>query len=92
MLVFHCLLVLSLETGNWELGHVPHSGDFPFRERENNHVPVVLNPSFSNIPRTTFPFLDPIDPGTWLVVTKALSKSFALEALVFVYMGIWVLK
>jgi hypothetical protein len=67
MLVFHCLLVLSLETGNWELGHVPHSGDFPFRERENNHVPVVLNPSFSNIPRTTFPFLDPIDPGTWLL-------------------------
>jgi hypothetical protein len=27
----------------------------------------VLNPSFCSVPRTTFPFLDPIDPGTWLL-------------------------
>jgi hypothetical protein len=39
----------------------------PFRERGNNLVPVVLNPSFSSLSRTTFPFLDPIDPGTWLL-------------------------
>jgi hypothetical protein len=38
-----------------------------FRERGNTLVPVVLNPSFSSVPRTTFPFLDPIDPGTWLL-------------------------
>jgi hypothetical protein len=38
-----------------------------FRERGNNLVPVVLNPSFCSVPRTTFPFLDPIDPGTWLL-------------------------
>jgi hypothetical protein len=40
----------------------------PFRERGNNLVPVVLNPSFSSVPCTTFPFLDPIDPGTWLLI------------------------
>jgi hypothetical protein len=39
----------------------------PFRERGNNLVTVVLNPSFCSVPRTMFPFLDPIDPGTWLL-------------------------
>jgi hypothetical protein len=39
----------------------------PFRERGNNLVLIVLKPSFSSVPCTTFPFLDPIDPGTWLL-------------------------
>jgi hypothetical protein len=39
----------------------------PFQERGNNLVPVVLKPSFSSVPCTTFPFLDHIDPGTWLL-------------------------
>jgi hypothetical protein len=27
----------------------------------------VLKPSYSSVPCTMFPFLDPIDPGTWLL-------------------------
>jgi hypothetical protein len=34
---------------------------------EQSRVPVVLKPSFSSVLCTTFPFLDPIDPGTWLL-------------------------
>jgi hypothetical protein len=50
----------------------------PFREHGNNLVPVVLNPSFSSVPRTPFPFLDPIDPGTWLLRSAC---SFAIMCL-----------
>jgi hypothetical protein len=49
---------------NRELGTWPRSS---FRERGNNLVPVVLKPSFSSVPYTTFPFLGHIDPGTWLL-------------------------
>ncbi|PWZ19390.1 hypothetical protein Zm00014a_029595, partial [Zea mays] len=38
-----------------------------FRERGNNLVPVVLKSCLSTITCTTFPFLDPIYPGTLLV-------------------------
>jgi hypothetical protein len=44
------------------------SGTFvPFQERGNNLVSVVLKHSFSSVLCTTFPFLDSIDPGTWLL-------------------------
>jgi hypothetical protein len=56
-----------LKLSNRELGTWPHSSS---RERGNNLVPVVLNPSFSSVPRTTFSFLDPINPGTWLLSVK----------------------
>jgi hypothetical protein len=39
----------------------------PFRQRGNNLVPVVLKSSFCSVSCTTFPFLDPIDPETWLL-------------------------
>jgi hypothetical protein len=53
-------------TGNVATFLVP--GTFvQFRGRGNNLIPVVLKPSFSSVPCTTFPFLNPIDPGTWLL-------------------------
>jgi hypothetical protein len=59
------------------------SGTFvPFQERGNNLDPIVLQPSFSSVPCTAFPFLNPIDPGTWLLrldpkVTNRLGPKVA---------------
>jgi hypothetical protein len=52
---------------NRELETRPRSS---FQERGNNLDPVVLKPSFSSVPCTMFPFLDLIDPGTWLLSAK----------------------
>jgi hypothetical protein len=57
---------MRLVTGNLATFLVPRTF-VPFREHGNNLDPVVLNPSFCSVPRTTFPFLDAIDPGTWLL-------------------------
>jgi hypothetical protein len=54
----------------------------PFRERENNFVPVVLKPSFSSIPCTMFPFLDHIDlepDMIWNLVTKTQHNNKTLR-------------
>jgi hypothetical protein len=61
------LLVRSLKSGNIELVHIPHFGNVrPFRRRGNNLVPhliLVVLKSFLS----TFPFLNLIDPETWLL-------------------------
>jgi hypothetical protein len=47
----------------------------PFQERGNNLVPIVLKHSFSSVLCTTFPFLDPIYPGTWLLSSVLLAQG-----------------
>jgi hypothetical protein len=42
----------------------------------------VLNPNFSSVPRTTFPFLNPIDPGTWLLRSRKQYNGWLCGVLV----------
>jgi hypothetical protein len=49
----------------------------------------VLNPSFSSVPRTTFLFLDPIDPGTWLLRLVSRSKAVQYSPLGFICCKKW---
>lgn len=55
-----------------ELDHVTRSGNVRFvpvfQKHGNNLIHVVLKPSSSSVPHTTFLFLDHIDTGTWLPV------------------------
>jgi hypothetical protein len=53
----------------WNLATFLVPGMFvSFQKHGNNLIHVVVKPSFSSVPHTTFLFLDHIDTGTWLPV------------------------